>query len=447
MTPNNQKQSVFLQTVKQTIQRYEMLSYGDSVLVGLSGGADSVALLLALLSLREEYGLQLSCAHVNHGLRAENARRDMAFCVSLCQKWEIPLVVLEEDVKACAKQNGCCVEEAGRMVRYRFFQEQKTDKIAVAHTKDDTAETVFMNLVKGNLPIGVPPMRDNIIRPLIGVRKEEIISYLKDLEQPYVTDETNFSKEYMRNRVRLDAIPYLTENFNKNFTNVVYNTADILFEEQNFLDEVVADFLKQHSVAEQNIQKVSKTAIAAAHIAVSRKAVRKCYYACSKDSGHISFEQINRLIALCKNGQSGKKIELPGMILGEISGDWLIFSKKREAVDFSYPLTFEQWTNVEECGYTVCLSEEQKPCDYCYPIRVSEKDIVLVRNKRDGDKIYFANQDIHKKVSDFLSEKKIPPALRGFLPMISVNGEIRVIAGYFREQGTDSNAYILMNKT
>ena len=98
MTPKNQKQSVFLRTVKQTIQRYEMLSYGDSVLVGLSGGADSVALLLALLSIREEYGLQLSCAHVNHGLRAENARRDMAFCVSLCQKWEIPLVVLEEDV-------------------------------------------------------------------------------------------------------------------------------------------------------------------------------------------------------------------------------------------------------------------------------------------------------------------------------------------------------------
>ena len=157
MTPIDEKKPIFLDKVQKTVEQYGMLSYGDSVLVGLSGGADSVALLRVMLALREEYGLQISCAHVNHGLRGECAERDAEFAKALCKEQGVPLCSLEENVKAYATRHGLSVEEAGREVRYLFFKEQKTDKIAVAHTMDDTAETVLMNLLKGNLPLGCSP--------------------------------------------------------------------------------------------------------------------------------------------------------------------------------------------------------------------------------------------------------------------------------------------------
>ncbi|MBQ7791956.1 MAG: tRNA lysidine(34) synthetase TilS [Clostridia bacterium] len=300
----------FLQTVKKTVADYQMLHPGDSVLVGLSGGADSVALLLALLSLQEEYQLAVSCAHINHGLRGEFAKRDMDFVIALCKNLSVPLFVLEEDVGAYARKKGISVEAAGREVRYRFFGEQNTDKIAVAHTKNDCTETLLMNLTKGYLPLGIPPKRGNIIRTLLGVTKEEIYAFLEANGQNFVTDETNFSKEYTRNRIRLEFIPYIEENFNKNFTNTIYNTSDILWQEQDFLEGTVARFLGENATFSDGRISVSAKAVAISHPAIARKAVRRCYYQLAGELGHISFEQIERLSGLCKTGQSGQKIEL-----------------------------------------------------------------------------------------------------------------------------------------
>ncbi len=444
MTPIDITRCDLFRNVRQKIADSSLFSYGDSVLVGLSGGADSVALLRVLLALGEEYGLKISCAHVNHCLRGADAKRDMEFVTALCKKLKVPLSVLEEDVKQYARCHALSLEEAGREVRYRFFEEQKTDKIAVAHTKNDNAETVFMNLVKGNLPMGIPLKRGQIVRPLLGITKEEIISFLAEIGQNYVTDETNFSKEYLRNRVRLEAIPYLEENFNKNFTQTVYNTSDILWQEQNYLDEVVSEFLAKHATVQKESVQISKQAVSEVHVAIARKAIRRCYYLFAGEKGHISYEQIHRLLALCKNGQNGQKIELPSKVEGALSNGFLMFSYKTEEKPYSYTLSMGEWLDVPESEYAFSLAQEHtQDCDFSYPICASKNDIIRVRNRKNGDKIYFRNQNIHKKVSDFLSEKKVPLWDRNRLPLVLVNDEIRVITGYFWESVPEEKQKIM----
>ncbi len=450
MTPIDANRSTFLKNVKQTVADYEMLSPGDSVLVGLSGGADSVALLLALYALRDEYALTLSCAHVNHGLRGEAAHRDMEFVRALCQKLSVPLALLEEDVAAYAQEKQLSIEAAGREVRYRFFGEQHTDKIAVAHHKNDCAETMLMNLLKGNLPMGIPPKRDNIIRPLLGVCKDEIDTFLAECGQDFVTDESNFSKEYTRNRIRLDLVPYLEEKFNKNFTNTVYNTCDVMWQEQKYLEEITDSFLRDHALIEEAYVSVCAKAVAAAHPAVARKAVRQCYYLLSKDSAHISYEQIERLLSLCKTGQSGQRVELSGGIDGILSGEKLVFSPRQKKISYSYQLIQGQWIEVPEAGYLFCLAKQpSEDCLFSYPILVNPSDEITIRNRKNGDKIYFQNCNIHKKISDFLSEHKVPLWERDRIALVAVNDAVRIMVGHFFESvplEEDNLNYILVKK-
>ncbi len=450
MTRIDANRKAFLQTVKQTVAEYELLSHGDSVLVGLSGGADSVALLLALYALRDEYALTLSCAHVNHGLRGEAAHRDMEFVRAFCEKLSVPLFVLEEDVAAYAQEKQLSIEAAGREIRYRFFGKQHTDKIAVAHNKNDCAETMLMNVLKGNLPMGIPPKRDNIIRPLLGVCKDEIYTFLEECGQDFVTDESNFSKEYTRNRIRLDLVPYLAENFNKNFTNTVYNTCDVMWQEQKYLEEITNGFLEDHALIEEAYVSVCAKAVADTHPAIARKAVRQCYYLLSKDSAHISYEQIERLLSLCKTGQSGQRVELSGEIDGILSGEKLVFFPRQKKISYSYQLTQGQWTEVPEIGYLFCLAKQpSEDCLFSYPIVLNPSDEVIVRSRKNGDKIYFQNCSIHKKISDFLSEHKVPLWERDRIALVAVNDAVRIVVGHFFESVSSreqNQHYILVKK-
>lgn len=438
----------FLETVIKTVAEYDMLNVGDSVLVGLSGGADSVALLLVLCALQKTYSLKLSCAHVNHQLRGESAERDRDFVKELCARLDVPLALWEEDVGAYAKEHHLSLEAAGREIRYQFFHSQNTDKIAVAHTKDDCAETVLMNLIKGNIPIGIPPKRENIIRPLLGVAKEEIFDFLSEYHQDFVTDESNFSKEYTRNRIRLDLIPYITENFNRNFTNTIYNTADILWQEQTYLEEVANEFLSQTVQKKGEQIVVSADSLCQLHPAIARKVLRQCYYQLAGDTGHLSYEHIHRLLQLCKSGQSGQKIQLCGGVDGLLSKGNLMFCRRREVGFYSIPLLLDEWTKMPHGGW-ICLSKESKGDCLCYPVLIQSGDTVTLRNRKKGDRLYYHNQNIHKKLSDFLSEKKISANERDVVPLVAVNDTVRIVVGHFFETVSNDaqNLHYILIKT
>ena len=197
------------------VEKYNMLSPGAAVIAAVSGGADSMAMLLFLMKISERYSLSLTVAHVNHGLRGEEARRDEEYVRSFCEKNSLRFEVLHADVAALAKQSGETCEECGRRVRYEFFESiDKNAKIATAHTASDNAETMLFNLARGSSLkglCGIPPVRGNIIRPLIFCTREDIEAFCRENSLDFVTDSTNLTLDYSRNKIRHIAVPALKE--------------------------------------------------------------------------------------------------------------------------------------------------------------------------------------------------------------------------------------------
>lgn len=226
---------------RQAIDKFAMLNGAENVTVALSGGADSVCLLLVMKELSAEYGYKLKAVHVNHLLRGEESDRDELFCRELCQKEGIPLTVFREDAAEYSKNHKLSLEAGARKLRYNLFDKVCTDnsKLAAAHTLSDNAETVIFNLARGTGLkglCGIPPKRDNIIRPLIYCTREDIIEFLSEREQGFVTDSSNLSDDYSRNKIRHNVIPILTE-LNSRFFESVKRLTESLYEDERFLSE------------------------------------------------------------------------------------------------------------------------------------------------------------------------------------------------------------------
>ena len=235
--------------VLKTVQENNMLSTGDMVLLGVSGGADSVCLLCVLKELFE--GLDITVLHLHHGIRGAEADRDAEFVRELCKKHGAEFILVKRDIPAFAKERGLSEEEAGRIARYEEFEkaakERGITKIAVAHNMNDAAETFIHNLCRGTGLaglIGIAPVSGNIIRPLISVSRAEIEEYLKEKGESFVTDSTNLSGEYTRNRIRNTVIPELAGINPKAAEHIALAGAN-LYEIKDFMDKCVASELKR----------------------------------------------------------------------------------------------------------------------------------------------------------------------------------------------------------
>lgn len=203
--------------VSAAIEKYRLISRGDSVIVALSGGADSVSLLDLLCSFKEEYNLTLYAAHLNHNLRGEEAQRDEDFCKVLCENYNVQLFTKTVDIRALAREQKISEELCGRNERYKFFDELSANlnaKIATAHTASDNAETLIYNIARGSSLRGlsaIPPKRGRIIRPLIEVSRAQIEEYCNLNNLDYVTDSTNLTDDYTRNKIRHSVISTLRD--------------------------------------------------------------------------------------------------------------------------------------------------------------------------------------------------------------------------------------------
>ena len=211
----------FRQKVLSFMKKNHMTDRGDSVLAAVSGGADSVCLLLLLHEMAAELGIKVFAFHMNHGIRGAEADRDERFVMELCERLNIPLTVAHEKVEEYAAERGLSGEEAGRILRYHHLGETaekyQCAKIAVAHHEDDDAETVLLNLFRGSGLAGlsgIRPVRENIIRPLLCVSRKEIEEYLNEQELSWCEDSTNKENDYTRNKIRNELLPWVTENIN-----------------------------------------------------------------------------------------------------------------------------------------------------------------------------------------------------------------------------------------
>ncbi|MBE6729913.1 MAG: tRNA lysidine(34) synthetase TilS, partial [Ruminococcaceae bacterium] len=224
--------------VISAIRSFKFLDNEKHIAVALSGGADSMALLYGLYMLKEELGITVSALHLNHCLRGEEADRDEAFVRKECKKLGIPLTVKRVDIKAVAKKTGESIELAARNERYRFFEENKGDAVATAHNADDNLETVIYRLTRAtgiDGLCGIPSRRDYFIRPLLCCQRKDIEKFLSENGVEYVTDSTNLSDDYTRNRIRHNVIPVLKE-LNESVYESFDTTVKILKDDSEYLN-------------------------------------------------------------------------------------------------------------------------------------------------------------------------------------------------------------------
>lgn len=322
MEPEKLKKD-FYRTIENTVREFNMLEPKDSVLAAVSGGPDSVALVRSLIFLKPSYNLNIGIAHLNHLLRGEDSLRDEAFVRELAQKFGLPFFCEQKDVRSHAEHHRLSVEEAGREVRYDFFSMLSHGhgykKIATGHNKNDNAELVLMNLLRGAGPkglSGIPPMRDNLyIRPLIRKTKKEILDFLKTDDQPFRIDASNTDTAYLRNAVRHRLIPVLESDYNPGIIDALDRLSHILRQEEEYLDaEAQRRFESCLTGKEASFISFSKKKLSELHPAMVNRVIRKGIEMVKKDLRRISLSHMSDILDFCFNRHSGFSLDLPGRI-------------------------------------------------------------------------------------------------------------------------------------
>ena len=248
------------QKIIETIKKYNLINSGDKIVLGVSGGPDSIAMLDILNQLKDEMNFEIYVVHVNHNIRGKDADEDEEYVKKYCEKYNIKCFSKKIDVPTIAKTKKIGTEEAGRKVRYEYFEEilkeTKSNKIAIAHNKNDKVETIIMHLLRGSGISGlrgIEPIREEkFIKPLIECDRQEIENYCKENNLQPRIDKTNFENEYTRNKIRNLLIPYIEENFNPNIVDTLNRLSDVVEKEDDFFHKIVENEYKNLKITADN---------------------------------------------------------------------------------------------------------------------------------------------------------------------------------------------------
>ena len=421
-----------LYRVKSWIEEQRLLPDSGLVIAGLSGGADSMAMAHMLHQLLPAG--RLVCAHINHGIRGEAAERDQAFVEDWCRKEGIPLQVLRANVPEEAKKTGEGLEACGRRVRYAFFQSLslgENDRIATAHTRSDQAETVLLHLVQGAGArglSGIPTKRENIIRPVLCLSREEIEEYCRENHIQWCTDATNEEIEYTRNRIRHQVLPLLRD-MNPSIEETLERTAFSLKRDADCLEEMAQKSLEQVRVEKG----LSVKAIQALPEAVAVRVLARYF----QEQGCPRPETVHLEQALTAVQRGGGRLSVPGGFEVSIWSD-LLRIEKREKVPFSsweVPIRGHK-TLLEDGRWLIMenfpVSEMKKRIKFhnlLFPIlldydTITHSQNLLIRTRRAGDRFSPAGRGISKSLKKLFSEERVPIQIRDHLAVLESNGEL-----------------------
>jgi tRNA(Ile)-lysidine synthase len=319
-----------LKKVRKTITDSSLLERGDHLLLAVSGGPDSVALLWALVLLSIEYELKLTTAHLNHGLRGAEAEAEERFVHSLCAGMGINCISRTVDIRILQKGKGKSLEEVGREERYRFLDETAKScgakKIATGHQRDDQAETVLINLLRGSGLEGlkgIVPLREGrIIRPLLHVGRVEIMEFLNREGLSYFIDSSNSSPQYLRNRIRHQLIPELTAQYNPGVVKGLSQTAEIVRREDDYLQATVRQILRQWGIVPGESEILLPLVdFIDLHEALQGRVIKCLLGAASLPGCGVGYRHVEAVLALARSSPRRKvSLDLPGMIRVEMQG-------------------------------------------------------------------------------------------------------------------------------
>ena len=414
-----------IQKIKKTLLHQGLIPRGDRVLIGLSGGEDSVFLLNVLNSLSEEMDFEIGACHVEHGIRGVEAVRDMEFSRELCRCLNIPFYVGCFDVPSIAKEEKISVETAARGVRYSYFEkvrkEQGFNLIATAPHRDDKAETVFMNILRGcSLRgfAGIEYKNGNVIRPLLDISKKEISDFCREYNINYCTDSTNEDTDYTRNRVRHVIFPELRE-VNPAFDDSLARQSEIVTCEDEFLSLCTNEAFNKCKT-EKGID-ISK--LLTLHKALQRRVIYKYIEEKKGDKNDITYIDVENALSLCISGKTGSRCSFSGTLEGEVSYGIFVIKNKKTSNPFEYKISIGETIRIKETGMQITLLESGGN------LKILPGDSVFVRSRRDGDLFYPSGMKGSKKIKDYFIDKKIPADERDSVPILTVNGEIASVIG------------------
>lgn len=311
----------------RTIARYRMLTAGDRVLVGLSAGPDSSALAHALTLLAPRLKLDVEAAHVHHGIRGESADRDAEAARALAGRLGIPFVLHCTDAPGYARAHGLSLESAARAVRLaaleRIAQERRCRRVALGHTADDQAETVMMWVIRGTGPgglAGIRPVRGVFVRPLIDVWRRDVLAYCEAAGLEPVEDESNRSTRFLRNRIRLELLPYLESRFRPGVREALVRLARVALDEQAFM-QARADEAWEQAAARSapGSVELSVKALAALHPALARRVLVRAFEEVSGGHrGELGLVHVEALLDAVRRPRGGAVVQLPGGVWGRL---------------------------------------------------------------------------------------------------------------------------------
>ena len=427
---------------ESTVSAHGLLGRGDIVLIGLSGGADSVALLHLLCRIRERLSLTLHAVYVNHNLRPDEVGGEISFCEEICQKAGVLFMQKSVDVSGYQEKHAMNRQEAARELRYRAFEETAAEigasKIALAHNADDQAETIFMRLIRGAGPrglTGIPPKRGKIVRPLIGTERSLIEKFLDKEKIPFVVDSSNLKKDYLRNRFRLTLMPEL-KKLNPNLLKTMMTTGSILREEDRYFDIIVTKTLMK-LISRKTDRRIELflSPLEMLDQAILRRVLRRAIDGTEGLRG-IGFLHIEEMIGLIKNGKPGDRIYLPKG-LRVIKGYAVLTLTSEEPVRISeYLLRPEDEVAVVGAGVVIRASIEDFPDqtgDGRASVLLDAERLTLpltIRARRCGDFFYPHGFGKRKKLQDYLVDEKVPRDERDSIPVVVSGSDIVWVAGY-----------------
>jgi len=426
------KQSALIHIIKKvrsTIDKYKMIEPKDKVVVGISGGPDSVCLLSILNELKDDFQIELIAAHFEHGLRPGEDEKETEFVRSFVQSLGIPFEYEKADKDI--KNGKGSLEEKARVVRYEFLERVRNkydaNRIALGHNKNDQAETIIMRLLRGSGSEGlkgIPPVRNEIIiRPIIDLTRDEVLYYLNKKGLHYVSDSSNMDLAFLRNRIRHELIPLL-RTYQPNIIEALAKTAEILFIEDNFLNLEAEKWIEKNSYTVEKAILVPINAFKKVHPALKNRILRALI---KKKLGHtrrITYDHIAKINEIIEKGAPNSEIHLPYGLIVKKRYELLVFDEKEEIKDYFYTITgygkhylsaIDSWVIVEKLD-SLSSSGIEKSKNSIFLDAGYIQFPLVIRNIRPGDKISLNGG--HKKIKDIFIDMKLPKEARKKIPIL-----------------------------
>lgn len=440
------------------INKNKLVSFGDSIICAVSGGADSVCMLDILLSIKDELSLKLYVAHLNHGLRGKEADNDESFVKGLCEKYSLPFYSKNVNVNELSKRLKISCEEAGRIARYGFFDELRVQlgavKVSTAHNKNDNVETVLMRIFRGtDLKglSGIPSFNENnVIRPILCLNRKEIEEYLRFKDIDFVTDSTNLENDFTRNKIRNTLIPTIIDDYNSGFIDTFASDIELFSEGNDFIEKYVSKKYNELSVKENFGLRFDISSLLKEDAYIVKRIIKTAIFSlCNLNIANnlcsIIYDSLTNdtVITISKNLD----------IYVKYNSMYLV--TKKETANFSYHFNSFGTYYIPEVNSYLDISEFNGKANF------SDKNTIylstdkvecsfILRSRKNGDRIKLQNCG-YKKLGDIFTDAKIPIFLRDEIPVLEYNKEIIWVCGMrddpdFRKSTNDKYIKISLHK-